>query len=492
MLYSGQLHIGGYRTALYNYLYAKKHNGKFILRLEDTDQSRLVPGAAELMEEILQWGEIISDESPQKGGPFGPYQQSKRLDLYHKAVNDLLERGYAYRCFCSEKRLDLLRKEAARNKTPNKYDGRCKHLKFEEIETKLKASLPYTVRFKLDPSCDGVFEDIIYGTTQHNPYENEGDPIILKSDGFPTYHLANVVDDHLMKITHVFRGVEWQISTPKHILMYQAFGWEPPKYGHLPVILNSDGTKLSKRQGDVHLEHYKAEGYFPDAIRNFVISTGGGFSDVFQDTKSEVKIRSIKEMSNTFDILNLRTNSSQLDFEKLKSFNRVSIVQKLKNPNEQLDLVNNARTHLEREFGQIHTIDDGDILRLLQLGCDRISKLSDLVSHPDFDFIWKRPTTLSLLQNIPKNIDPKILHEVTEIIANNLFNDFAVANKKIRKYCKSINCSYPEIMKCVRVYLVGRIEGPPVKEIILQLGNNEALLRLNSGLERHKENKSIQ
>ena len=489
---TGQLHIGGYRTALYNYLFAKKNSGKFILRLEDTDQSRIVPGAADLMEKTLNWGHIYPDESPLTGGKYGPYKQSERLHHYHQAVNKLLESGNAYKCFCTEKRLDLLRKEAARNRINNKYDGRCRHLSPSEIESKVSNRMPYTIRLKLDPKCTGIFQDVIFGSTQHNPFENEGDPIILKSDGFPTYHLANVVDDHLMGITHVFRGVEWQISTPKHILLYQALGWNPPEFGHLPVILNSDGTKLSKRQGDVHLEHYREVGYLPEAILNFVTSTGGGFSlpspSAEQDGSN--KLFKMCELTKFFDIHNLRTNSSQLDFDNLNRTNRAAIKQRLSSNEDHFDLEYNAREHLEREFGKMQSITNEDIKRVLQIGSDRINKLSDLALNDDFNYVWKRPPAETLshafegLLPLGANDDftktSIILKEVVDLIEQN--SDFKLANKSIRQLAKTSQMSYPKIMHCVRTFLIGRSQGPPIIDIISQLGQDEAIIRLKLGL----------
>ena len=360
-----------------------------------------------------------------------------------------------------------------------------------EIESKVSNRVPYTIRLKLDPKCTGIFQDVIFGPTQHNPFENEGDPIILKSDGFPTYHLANVVDDHLMGISHVFRGVEWQISTPKHILLYQALGWNPPEFGHLPVILNSDGTKLSKRQGDVHLEHYRDVGYLPEAILNFVTSTGGGFSfsSSAEEGQGGSKLFKMSDLTKFFDIYNLRTNSGQLDFDILNRTNRAAIKQRLSN-NDHFDLVNNAREHLEREFGKIQAVTNEDIKRVLQIGSDRINKLSDLALNDDFNYVWKRPPAETLshacegLLPLGANDDftknSNILKEVVDLIEQN--SDFKLANKSIRQLAKTSQMSYPKIMHCVRTFLIGRSQGPPIIDIISQLGRDEAIIRLKLGL----------
>lgn len=220
----GHLHLGGLRTALYNYLFAKSNNGTFIIRIEDTDQSRLVDGATEKLIKDLEWAGIIPDESPQHNNnvdnKYGPYIQSQRLEIYRTEVKKLLENGNAYYCFCSERRLDLLRKDALKTRQIPKYDNRCRHLTPIQIAEKLANHDTFCIRFKLDPYIDD-FKDLVYGKIVYNVADNEGDPVIIKSDGYPTYHFANVIDDHLMEITHVLRGVEWQISTTKHLLLYK-------------------------------------------------------------------------------------------------------------------------------------------------------------------------------------------------------------------------------------------------------------------------------
>lgn len=220
----GYLHLGGLRTALYNYLFARANRGTFLLRIEDTDQSRLVPGAAEQLCTDLEWAGIRPDEGPPYGGRYGPYVQSERLDTYRSEVRQLLENGSAYYCFCTESRLELLRREAVRTRQIPRYDNRCRDLTPGQIAVKLAKQISVCIRFKLDP-LEGEYNDMVFGQTKYNVSEQEGDFVIIKSDGYPTYHFAHVVDDHLMKISHVLRGVEWQISTTKHMQLYKLV-WE--------------------------------------------------------------------------------------------------------------------------------------------------------------------------------------------------------------------------------------------------------------------------
>ena len=471
---TGSLHIGGYRTALYNYLFAKKHKGKFLIRLEDTDQVRIVKDAAALMEHSLAWGQLIPDESPLSGGPFGPYTQSQRLSFYQEAVEVLLEQGHAYRCFCTERRLELLRKEAARNRVINKYDGHCRTLSPKEIQEKLDDKIPYTIRLKVDPDHShlGIFQDLIFGQVDHSVFVQEGDPILMKSDGFPTYHLANVVDDHYMKISHVLRGFEWQCSTPKHILLYKVLGWTPPKYGHLSLIINPDGSKLSKRQGSVHIEHFKDQGYYSKALMNFVTITGGGFH-----AKSDTC--DLPELIDSFDLELLKTNSSQMNFELLDDINKQVIQEKLQNSPE--EILQEAKKVLETI--QVNNLSDSELMSILVWGQDRMTKISDLLTLPDFTFIWARPSSI---QGCDLTLNKNAVKETIETIFKH--EEFQDANKAIRKLSKTYKVPYPALMKCVRIFLSGNPDGPPVKDMLERLGKSEAKHRLKIGLEKYLEN----
>ncbi|HNB58041.1 MAG TPA: glutamate--tRNA ligase, partial [bacterium] len=233
---TGFLHIGGLRTALYNYLFARHHGGKFILRVEDTDRTRLVEGAVDDFMNMLAWAGIQVDEGPGIGGSFGPYYQSERLHLYKQYAEQLLAEGKAYRCFCTAERLDQMRKFQEKSKLPPKYDRTCLRLSAEEINKKIAAGEPHTIRMRVPDNTVIRFKDHIRGDVEFTS-DNVDDQVLMKSDGYPTYHLANVVDDHLMEITHVIRGEEWVSSTPKHVLLYQYFGWKAPEFAHLPLLL---------------------------------------------------------------------------------------------------------------------------------------------------------------------------------------------------------------------------------------------------------------
>ncbi|XP_052215415.1 probable glutamate--tRNA ligase, mitochondrial isoform X2 [Dreissena polymorpha] len=352
---TGMMHLGGLRTALFNYLFAKSNNGSFLLRIEDTDLTRKVPGAVEKLEDILDWAGLTPDESPNKGGQYGPYIQSERLSLYHDNVNTLLESGHCYRCFCTEKRLSLMKKDAIARQENRKYDNRCRNMTEQEMEKKIAQKVPYVIRFKYEPMRE-PWTDLVYGLMVENVDSEEsyreGDFVVIKSDGYPTYHFANVVDDHHMRISHVLRGAEWSISTPKHLQMYKAFGWEPPLYAHLPLILNQDGTKLSKRQGDIHVEHFKDQGLEPDALLNYLTTVNKGF-------KGPTDGKTLKELVVMFSLELVNRHSSRLQPEKLPPLNRLHLQRQFSGQQRQ-NIVDQTRDIIESYFK--HRLTDKHIL----------------------------------------------------------------------------------------------------------------------------------
>ncbi|HSH36801.1 glutamate--tRNA ligase, partial [Schnuerera sp.] len=313
---TGYLHIGGLRTALYNYLFAKHNNGQFILRIEDTDRTRYVEGAIENLIESLQWAGIEYDEGVfvEEGkivqrGECGPYIQSERLDIYRKYVDELIEKGDAYYCFCSKERLDKVREEQKIKGLIPKYDGLCRSLSLDEAKERIANGEEYVVRLKLPAKKDIKFKDLVRGDIVINT-EDIDDQVLLKSDGYPTYHLAVVVDDHLMGITHIVRGEEWLPSTPKHVYLYEVFGWEKPTYVHLPTVLNKERKKLSKRHGDVSVEDFREKGYLPEGLINYLALVGWSPED-------NEEILSMDELIEKFSFERVSKTGGIFDRDKL-------------------------------------------------------------------------------------------------------------------------------------------------------------------------------
>jgi len=314
---TGYLHVGGLRTALYNYLFARHHGGKCILRIEDTDRTRFVEGATENLIFSLRWAGIEFDESPEKGGTFGPYTQSERFDLYRRYAQELLDNDAAYYAFDTPEELDQMRERQQKAGLAPRYDRTVMRNQYTlgEAETKrlLSEGAARVIRMKVPLSGEVRFDDLVRGPIIV-PARDVDDQILLKSDNFPTYHLANIVDDHLMEITHVIRGEEWLPSTPKHVLLYDALGWERPKFAHLPLLLNPDKTKLSKRQGDVAVEDYRAKGYFKEALVNFVALLGWNPS-------ADREIFSLDELIQTFNLEKVNKSGAVFDLQKLEWMN---------------------------------------------------------------------------------------------------------------------------------------------------------------------------
>ncbi len=310
---TGFLHVGGLRTALYNYLFAKHYNGKLVLRIEDTDRSRYVPGATENLVQTLQTMSIDYDEGPDKEGSYSPYVQSERQELYKKHAQQLVDQEDAYHCFCTPDRLEEMRKKQEANGEQPKYDGTCRRLSNVEIKENLSEGKPYVIRLKMPGEGETVFQDLIRGEVRVNN-EMVDDQILIKSDGLPTYHLANVVDDHFMEITHVIRGEEWLLSVPKHLQLYRAFNWQIPQLAHLPLLLNPDRSKLSKRQGDVAVEDFLKKGYLPQALNNFIALLGW-------NPGTDKEIFSMNELIEQFSLERVNKSGAVFDRQKLDWMN---------------------------------------------------------------------------------------------------------------------------------------------------------------------------
>lgn len=336
---TGYMHIGNLRTALYEYLIAKSQGGKFILRIEDTDQERYVEGAVDIIYNTLKMTGLHHDEGPDVGGEYGPYIQSQRMDMYLKYALELVEKGQAYYCFCTKERLDYLKDSNKEGDSFAHYDRHCLSLSKEQIQSNLDAKMPYVIRQKMPTEGTTTFHDVVYGNITVDNSELD-DQILIKTDGFPTYNFANVVDDHLMKITHVVRGSEYLSSTPKYSLLYQAFDWQAPIYIHLPAVMRDAHHKLSKRHGDKSFEDLVKEGYLVEAIINYIALLGWSPSDnteIFTLTELQEKfnISGLSKSPSIFDIKKLTWMNSEyiknMDFEKFYALAQPKLKQAVKN-----------------------------------------------------------------------------------------------------------------------------------------------------------------
>ena len=351
---TGYLHIGGLRTALYNYLFAKNQNGKLILRIEDTDRKRFVEGAVENLIDTLNWAGINFDEGPEMGGEFGPYLQSERLDIYKNLAWKLVSEGKAYYCFCTPERLEKLKEEQQKQKLPQaKYDKHCLHLSKTEIEEKLNSKIAFVIRLNVHPGQKIIFNDVIRETVEFDT-NNIDDQVLIKSDGYPTYHLANVVDDHLMEITHVIRGEEWLSSTPKHVILYDYFGWDKPVFAHLPLLLNPDKSKLSKRQGDVAVEDYREKGYLKEALINFVALLGWNYGD-------DKEVYEMDELIQKFSLERVHKAGAVFNLEKLNWLNFEHL--RKKTDNEVLEML---KAEISKSEFSSNNYSDDYLLKVIQ------------------------------------------------------------------------------------------------------------------------------
>ncbi len=348
---------------MFNYLFASSTGGKTILRIEDTDQNRKVEGAVENLIESLAWAGIEFDEGPHAGGGFGPYIQSERLEYYKKYSDQLLDQKDAYRCFCTEDELKEMREQQLARKEDTRYDGRCRRLSEEEVSNKLEKGLPHVVRMKINHSKkEYIVDDIVRGEVRFRSDQID-DQVLMKSDGFPTYHLANVVDDHMMEITHVIRGEEWLPSTPKHIQLYEYLGWQVPKFAHLPLLLNPDKSKLSKRQGDVATEDYKSKGFLPEALINFVALLGWNTAD-------DQEIFTADELKEKFTLERVGKAGAVFDLDKLKWMNQQYIRQK-----QSTELAALLNPYLPSEA---RTISEDQLFRIIEALKDYLVVLPDI------------------------------------------------------------------------------------------------------------------
>lgn len=459
---TGFLHVGGLRTALYSFLFAKKQHGKFILRIEDTDQTRLVTDATEKLISALNWAGLSYDEGPMINGPVGPYVQSQRLDTYQEYIQKLIKLGHAYYCFCSPERLELVRARKIAAKLPPAYDRTCRNLDQSNIAEKLAKSEKFVIRMKVPLEGESIFHDLIRGTVTIN-YKNIDDQVLLKSDGFPTYHLAVVVDDHLMQISHVIRGEEWLSSTPKHLLLYSYFGWQAPEFAHIPLLLNPDKSKLSKRQGDVAVEDYIKLGYTKEALVNFIALLGWNPGDTRE-------IFSLDELVQEFSLERVGKSGAIFNVEKLRWLNHKWLTSY--SPEKLRELV---LPFLTQNYPQASNLDPVILDKLLKLIQKDLITLAD--SNNLLAFYFEKPTNLD--ETIFNNL--KHLKQVVSIIKQYLpITNNANFLPNIKHELKAAQIHLSELFPVLRYALTGHMEGFGIQDLIDILGTEESNVRLES------------
>lgn len=460
---TGELHIGGLRTLLYDYALARQNNGQFILRIEDTDQKRYVSGAETRILQVIKDYGLNWDEGPDIGGPYGPYVQTERLNIYQKYIKELLDKGLAYYCFCTEERLNEVRTVQKANHQIPRYDRHCLALSKEEISQKIASGEPYVIRLKMPDNENIEFDDLIRGKIKFNTRDLD-DQVLIKSDGIPTYHFAVVVDDHLMKITHVFRGEEWLSSTPKHILLYRYLGWESPKFAHLTVLLDpSHSGKMSKRTGSVSAQAFLNDGYLPEAMLNFLMLLGW-------NPGTEQELFTLTDFVKQFSVAKLNKKAAIFDRKKLDYLNGLYIRQK-----SDQDLFPYFKKFLPQAS-------EDQIKILIPVLKDRLVKFSDLPETTKFLFEDVNYDKELLLK---KGTTPELAAEMLQKSLN-VLSDFTDLQNKLMTLIKDNNWNTGEFFMIFRVAICGSAFTPPVVECLPALGKEGTLRKLNLALEKLK------
>lgn len=485
---TGFLHLGSLRTALYAYLFARQSKGHLILRIEDTDQTRFVEGAVESLLRTLNWAGLHYDEGPDPQdpsksiGPNGPYTQSQRTALYEREIQKLLSTGHAYRCFCTLERLDQMRKDQQAKKLAPMYDKKCRYRAKEEIDQLLEQNIPHVIRLAVPENEILRFRDGIRGDLEFASNTID-DQVLMKSDGYPTYHLANVVDDHHMEITHVIRAEEWLPSTPKHIYLYRAFDWKMPEFAHLPLILNKDKTKLSKRQNDVAVEDYIAKGYLPEAMVNFVAllgwNPGGGeTNEIFSmdELIEKFRLEKVHKAGAVFDVERLNwMNGEYIHKLPLEAFKKHLYTYWEKQGSEKHEVI------LETPYGE-------KILKSIQPRIKTLSEARDQLSY----FILEDEelaawTPKNLLENAKMNVDAAMVQKALEAAAEDLEKQDDFSSEEAIKTClmetiHRLGLKNGQLLWPLRVALTGKEFSPGVFEMIYLLGKQKSLKRIKATL----------
>ncbi len=474
---TGFVHIGSLRTALFNYLYAKKTGGKYLIRVEDTDRTRYVEGAIESMLKSMSWSGLSNDEGVtlsddgklSQVGDCGPYIQSERLDIYKKYIQKLIDSGHAYYCFCSKDRLDKVREvQRSEGKVP-RYDGHCRGLDSEEVKRRIADGEPYVIRLKLPDNYDIKFHDAVRGDVSINT-EDMDDQVLMKSDGYPTYHFAVVVDDHLMQITHIIRGEEWLPSTPKHVYLYEAFGWTAPEFIHLPNILNKDRKKLSKRQGDVAVEDFIKKGYLPEALVNYIALLGWSPED-------NPEIFSRKELEEKFSLERISKSGAVFDVNKLNWFNNHYI--KISDLDRLTDIC--IPFLIEREYmSEKETEDRRDWIKqaiaTVRESMDYLAQFPEKINmflSDEIDIYEGDALAFMQLDHMRKLRDV-----LEEKIGKETLIDENFVNDMFQEIKKETGIKGKNMYMGTRVLLTGQVHGPEIPKVLTLLGREKLLIRL--------------
>lgn len=490
---TGFVHVGSLRTALFSFLFAKKNKGKFLLRIEDTDQKRYVEGAVENLLKTLAWAGLDYDEGPVKNGPHAPYFQSERTELYRNHVKTLLENGSAYYCFCTPERLEEMRTIQEKRHEAPMYDRFCLNFSKKETEEKLASKIPHVIRQKIPQDRMLILEDIIRGKVRFDGRVVD-DQILMKSDGFPTYHLANVVDDHDMEITHVIRGEEWLPSTPKHIWLYESFGWKPPQFAHIPLLLNADRSKLSKRQGDVAVEDYIKKGYLKEAIINFIAFLG------WHPGKGiEKEIYSLEELIGAFSLEGVHKGGAIFDLQKLDWLNvqwgKRLMDEKLSKTEKTIENEGKIILEICEKFIPDEWKKNSELLyRALITRKEKIldtiykneingSKEENIVKDLRFYFTnpeCKKDIILSEKMNVSVAGAKTVFRETSAVLSS--LHDWTEEKIKetLLEIVKKLGLKNGQVFWPIRAGLTGEQFSPGVFEVIWALGKGETLKRLEN------------
>lgn len=482
---TGPLHIGGVRTALYNYLFAKNHGGKFLLRIEDTDQNRYVEGAEDYIIESLKWLGLEPDEGVGYGGPHAPYRQSERKEIYAKYAKELIDSGNGYYAFDTPEELDTLRAEAEAKGETFIYNSQNRDqlnnslkLSETEVQEKISSGIPFVVRFKIPANQTVLLDDMIRGKISIDSNTLD-DKVLYKSDGMPTYHLANIVDDHLMEITHVIRGEEWLPSMALHELLYKAFGWTAPKFAHLPLILKPEGKgKLSKRDGDKHgfpvfplewkteegiAKGYREEGYLPDAVVNMLALLGW-------NPGTEQEIFSVNELSQLFNLEKVSKSGARFNPDKTIWFNHQYLQRK---PNN--EILTEYKKLLSAK--NIET-PDGFNLKVIELLKERANFIQDIFIQGRFFYIAPETYEEKAVKKAWKEDSGELLNLFTQELNSLESFDHAAIHEKVQSFVAEKEIGFGKLMMPVRLALVGDLQGPDVPLIMELLGKEEVIKRL--------------